>query len=660
MRLLILLLFSIPASAQYTYIISADSTKFRRVGGNNELIIENATRATTGVLVNYGNGRTRFSKPRIVGDTLFVGVDTILGVGAAGIAWGLTGNAGTTPGTNFIGNTDAGVGLMFKAGGTQSGFIDITQDNTSFGFASLISNTALGSSNAAFGYRALTGNTDGYNNTAMGWFALAANTTNISNTAIGVNSQAASDAFGNTSVGAFSLRDNTSGYSNVAIGTNAGLVNTTGLQNTFVGAGSAEANTTGQENTMVGYDAGLNNTTGIRNVHVGWNAKSGTNGGNNVMIGYRAGVSLTAGNTTNVFIGSQSGDNASQKVDATNSIAIGQGTFTTANNQIILGNTSILETRLRGVIYFDGDAGTSGEVLTSNGTGSAPTWQAASGGGSPAGNFGNIQLNRNGAFDTPASDSIDFESATGLSVKGNINSTASFVGTTFIDPTSQGSVVFSTAGNSVTLAWLGAHFKAQNTQASIGAGSGIDRVTVFSTSTVVNDNAQDYDFRVEGQSSTHALFIDGSANAVGISKSTPTGKLHIGASATPAGESSIKIDEGSRQTTPEDGTINYVANNLEFTEGSTVYIIAKTLTATATLNFDLTAVNSQDLTITVTGAVSGDVVVLALDPASVAADITYFGWVSAANTVSVRCSRVGGGGSVDPASGSFRATVIRY
>jgi len=70
--------------SQSTYYIRADSTRLQKVGGNNELIIENSTKAITGVLVNYGNGRTRFSKPRINGDTLFVGVDTILGVGSGG------------------------------------------------------------------------------------------------------------------------------------------------------------------------------------------------------------------------------------------------------------------------------------------------------------------------------------------------------------------------------------------------------------------------------------------------------------------------------------------------------------------------------------------------------------------------------------------------
>lgn len=148
------------------------------------------------------------------------------------------------------------------------------------------------------------------------------------------------------------------------------------------------------------------------------------------------------------------------------------------------------------------------------------------------------------------------------------------------------------------------------------------------------------------------------ANSAFAMTAVPTAKIHIGASVADAGGASLKIVEGTRQTSPEDGTINYVANNLEFVETSTVYILAKTLTATATLNFDLTAVNSQDLTITLTGAALGDAVAIALDAGSVPADITYFGWVSATDTVSIRCSRVGGGGAVDPASGTFRATVI--
>lgn len=43
-------------------------------------------------------------------------------------------------------------------------------------------------------------------------------------------------------------------------------------------------------------------------------------------------------------------------------------------------------------------------------------------GGTPAGNYGNLQINRNGAFDTPASDSLDFDA--GLNIKGSLSATA--------------------------------------------------------------------------------------------------------------------------------------------------------------------------------------------------------------------------------------------
>jgi len=44
------------------------------------------------------------------------------------------------------------------------------------------------------------------------------------------------------------------------------------------------------------------------------------------------------------------------------------------------------------------------------------------GGGSPAGNYGNIQINRNGSLATPASDSLDFDA--GLNIKGALSATA--------------------------------------------------------------------------------------------------------------------------------------------------------------------------------------------------------------------------------------------
>jgi len=86
--------------------------------------------------------------------------------------------------------------------------------------------------------------------------------------------------------------------------------------------------------------------------------------------------------------------------------------------------------------------------------------------------------------------------------------------------------------------------------------------------------------------------------------------------------------------------------------------ITKILSATATLNFDLTALTVEDLTITVTGAADGDVVTLGVPNGSVTTSVQYTAWVSAADTVTVR-ARTSATGE-DPASGTFRATVIKH
>lgn len=86
-------------------------------------------------------------------------------------------------------------------------------------------------------------------------------------------------------------------------------------------------------------------------------------------------------------------------------------------------------------------------------------------------------------------------------------------------------------------------------------------------------------------------------------------------------------------------------------------LVTKILRATATLNFDLTSVVSQDLTVTVTGAADGDQVSIGVPGGSVTADTAFFGWVSAANTVTIRAFRLAG--TPDPASGTFEVTVIQ-
>lgn len=81
------------------------------------------------------------------------------------------------------------------------------------------------------------------------------------------------------------------------------------------------------------------------------------------------------------------------------------------------------------------------------------------------------------------------------------------------------------------------------------------------------------------------------------------------------------------------------------------------LAASAVLDFPSTSSNgTQDLTITVTGAANGDPVALGVPAGSATAGM-FFAFVSATNTVTVRFYN-GSGGSVNPASGTFKVKVI--
>jgi hypothetical protein len=84
---------------------------------------------------------------------------------------------------------------------------------------------------------------------------------------------------------------------------------------------------------------------------------------------------------------------------------------------------------------------------------------------------------------------------------------------------------------------------------------------------------------------------------------------------------------------------------------------ASTLTNTATLDFPSTAAGTvSDLTVTVTGAADGDIVQIGVPNAAVSATGSYFAWVSATNTVTIRLKTEA---TEDPASASFKVWVIK-
>jgi hypothetical protein len=133
----------------------------------------------------------------------------------------------------------------------------------------------------------------------------------------------------------------------------------------------------------------------------------------------------------------------------------------------------------------------------------------------------------------------------------------------------------------------------------------------------------------------------------------------------------INIDTNGITFNHAQSNINYLFPNDTGSVGKALTVISKsgnkstlgwsnqTLSGSATLNFgSIGAHDYEDLTLTVTGATDGDVVSIGVTNAAAVAKASYFGWVSASNTVTIRCFNIDGG-SVNPPSALFKVKVFK-
>lgn len=132
----------------------------------------------------------------------------------------------------------------------------------------------------------------------------------------------------------------TSGGYNVFVGYRAGYSSTTGLSNTFIGYLSASLKTTGDDNVVIGTTASYNATTLNRNVVLGTLAGR-----------YHTGGSANITTMTNsVFIGMRS---YAASATPSNTIVIGYLAESLGDNTVVLGNSSIVTTALRGNVLIN-------------------------------------------------------------------------------------------------------------------------------------------------------------------------------------------------------------------------------------------------------------------------------------------------------------------
>ncbi len=210
------------------------------------------------------------------------------------------------------------------------------------------------------GYRALKSNTSGTNNIAIGADSLLNNTTGGRNIAFGTEAlEACISGAGNMAMGLKSLESCTNGQYNIAFGENALSVTTSGLDNIAIGR-NAGRNCQGTDyNVFMGSSAGNQNTTGEKNTGIGYSSLLTIgSGSNNTAIGSTAGAysvtpnSGTSNESSNsVYIGA---DTVSSTSVNTNEIVIGYQTIGKGSNTATIGNDSITETYLKGVVVLEG------------------------------------------------------------------------------------------------------------------------------------------------------------------------------------------------------------------------------------------------------------------------------------------------------------------
>jgi uncharacterized protein (TIGR02145 family) len=169
------------------------------------------------------------------------------------------------------------------------------------------------------------------------------------------------------------MNDNLTGTFNTAIGQAALYANKTGSNNTAMGRTSLVYNTEGESNTAIGATSITNNTTGSNNTGIGYNVLgANTTGGSNTAIGYNAGNTLTTG-SNNTFLGNNANAGANNLSNAT---ALGNGAVVAVSNTVLLGNTSVTNVKTSGTvtagaITYPNTAGATGQVLTTDGSGTA-------------------------------------------------------------------------------------------------------------------------------------------------------------------------------------------------------------------------------------------------------------------------------------------------
>jgi hypothetical protein len=148
--------------------------------------------------------------------------------------WGLSGNASTVDGTNFIGTTD-NIPFAIKVNNQKAGRIDNVLENVFLGYQAGNVTSGLGTNNTYMGHQAGLINTSGKENTFLGYQSGQTNTTGSKNTMIGYGADVTSAALS---------RAVAIGYNAKAAASNSLILGGTGADTVQVGIGTTTPSAT--------------------------------------------------------------------------------------------------------------------------------------------------------------------------------------------------------------------------------------------------------------------------------------------------------------------------------------------------------------------------------------------------------------------------------
>ena len=310
------------------------------------LLKTNDTTALSGTAKYISDGLGNNSVLSLSTAALGIGTDSpayMLDVNSGNIQVGdlLIGRANSLP----DGGGDASLAIGKS---TLNAYTGDTGNMTAVGDYALASTTNAGTSNDAFGYKALFENTTGTYNSAFGQSAGRK------------NNGEQNVFFGQYSGPYYATLD---GGFNTFIGPLSGI-NSQGVaaKNTGIGASSLYNLTTGLENTAISSSALFTMTTGSGNIGIGFNTGNGiTTGSYNVIIGNNVN-GLDAALSNNIIIADGAGN---RRINVSAAGNVGIGTVAPSQKLHVDGNL-----RVTGAVYdSNNETGTSGQFLSSTVTG---------------------------------------------------------------------------------------------------------------------------------------------------------------------------------------------------------------------------------------------------------------------------------------------------